>query len=380
MGYGKHASELKEFGATVVPAFTDNESYGRWQKAVWAAMDDFPEFKLKGKDVQRVLGGFGALANPSSFHHPTIQRLRTELKQRISIPLFQRYAHRPDLNIEVLFDRLCVRFVEFGTVSKESWHRDIYDFKEYGLRPLPQGDELFGGWVNLSEEDQKFRGLLGSHKDPAAKAAQERGGGFALLTDEEISQQNVAARLRAQSRKDYGSFDCNHEGDVVVPPGHMIVFYQRLVHAIPPSKPPNEPQLRLFFGHRLTLDEAPLYPLQPVIVNNEVPRIPSGQVPPMYSKNHYAFFSTTPKYRDWGTKTFKKQCLYERVTPKGIAYETPGSRKNLIREANLNRSMPSLAVMGFDVYPYSEANRRTMTPETLDFYGPETDVIDASDE
>ena len=373
------AEDLKRYGATVVPAFSSEEDFSRWKERVWQAMDEFPEYKVHGRNAQRVLGGFGAYANPASFHHPTIQRLRTELKRRVSRPLFLRYVRRPDANVEVLFDRLCVRHATFGTVTAEAWHRDIYDHAKYGVRPLAQRDELFGGWVNLSDEVQRFRGILGSHTEPEAMRAQERGGGFALLTKAEIAQQCVDARLAAQAGGTFGGMRCTADGDVQVPPGHMLVFYQRLLHAVAPSKPPTTPQLRLFFGHRVTLEQTPLFPLDLILLDNRVPRIPSGQIPPMYSQNHYAFFSRTPKYREWGQKTFKTQCLYERTTPSGMPYATPGSRNNLEPSCNLSRSMPSLTRMGFPAYAYTEATRATMTPETLDLYGPDTDVLEAED-
>ena len=48
-----------------VPVFHDEDTRNKWETKVWNAMGEFPEYKRTGKMVQRVLGEFGALANPS---------------------------------------------------------------------------------------------------------------------------------------------------------------------------------------------------------------------------------------------------------------------------------------------------------------------------
>ena len=375
------ARELEKHGAVVLPVFA-GESRAAQEARVFEAMDEFPEYKRPGRKVQRVLGGFGALGNPASFHHPVIQDLRATVKENVSIPLFKAYRRRAGLRLEVLFDRICVRCDQFGSVTKEAWHRDIYDGPKYGLRRLPDRDEIFGGWINLSDEDQRFVGILGSHASDAARDAQRRGGGFAQLAPDQVRAEGVERRLAEQANRTFGLLKADGNGHLLVPPGHMLIFFQRLVHSVAGGKQPKEPQLRLFFGHRLTTEETPLFPLDAVLVNNAVPRIPSGQVPPMYSQNHYAFFSTTPHYRDWGATTFKPECLFRRQTTSGVAYSTPGSKDDHDRAANLQRTMPSLSAMGLDVYPYSARTKRALTPEAIDDFGrdADTDVVDAEDD
>ena len=378
----QHAEDLHRHGVVTVPVFENASARAAWEARVWQAMDAFPEYKRRGRDVQRVLGGFGALGNPSSFHHPTVQALRVQVKRDVSTPLFTRFRRRAGLRLEVLYDRLCVRADAFGKVTEESWHRDIYDGPKYGLRTLPPEDEIFGGWINLSAHTQRFVGLVGSHAGPEAREAQRRGGGFATLTEAQMRAEKVDARLEAQAGRTFGSVRADANGHLLVPPGHMLIFFQRLLHSVAGGKQPQEPQLRLFFGHRLTTETTPLFPLDEVIVNNAVPRIPSGQVPPMYSQNHYAFFSTKERYREWGDITFKRQCLYRRKTPKGVTYFTPGSAENRDVQANRERTMPSLAAMGFAPYPYTPQARAALTPEDIDDYGwgAETDVIEDEDD
>lgn len=74
------AQDLHTLGVAVVP-FLDHSSREHWEVLLWNAMDDMPEFKVRGRGVQRVLGGFGALGNPSSFHHPTVRSFRRKVKR-----------------------------------------------------------------------------------------------------------------------------------------------------------------------------------------------------------------------------------------------------------------------------------------------------------
>ena len=325
--------DLRTHGVVVLPILSD---YKQWSERIWAAMDEFPEYKVKGRRVQRVLGGFGALGNPSSFHHPTIRALRKDLKSRVH-PFFKSYA-QGGVRLEMLMDRVCVRHRDFGTVSAESWHRDVYG----GPKPLQESDEVFGGWVNLSENTQELVVLLGTHKDPRDDTT-----GFATQENDG----RLTARLRAQKAD---TIKLNKKGHVEVPPGHAVIFVQHILHAVLGGKQPNTEELRLFCGYRLTRDTEPL--MEYDTINMSVPRIPSGQLPPMYSQNHYMFFNKYQKFREWGEKTFHPQCLFERVTKDGQKYYTPGGK---------TRTLPSLTDMGFHFAPYTSEDLETLRPELL---------------
>jgi len=339
------SEDLRTHGVIVIPILSD---YKTWSDKIWVAIDEFPEYRSKGKGVQRVLGGFGALGNPSSFHHPTIRALRVELKNGVR-PLFKSYAlGTGSTHLEMLLDRVCIRHRDFGTVSSESWHRDIYN----GPKPLPQGDEVFGGWVNLSDNTQELVALLGTHNDP------RDGVGFATQKSDGLSE-----RLLGQANKTFGSLTTNRQGHIQVPPGHAVIFLQQILHAVlGGKKQPSTPELRLFCGYRLTSDTAPL--LEYDTTDMAVPLIPSGQVPPMYSQNHYMFFSKYAKFREWGEKTFNPQCLFGRTTKDGTVYYTPGSQSDA-GKINTQRTMPSLKQMGFDFPPYSVEDNRILSPEIL---------------
>lgn len=375
--YKTLAEDLLKFGCIVFNAVNVEDKLKKLQDEVWRAIDEFPEYKVKGRNAIRSLGGFGAMAPPSSFHHKTIRKLRKNIKNKISKKIFKeyikiKYPSASDIKIEMLFDRICVRSEDMGLVGNESWHRDIYDGKHFNIRELPDTlpggdqDEITGGWLNLSDTDQKFVGIIGSHIGEEAKKAQKIGGGFALYTKQQIIDNNVDERLRQQANKQYGNIRTDSKGKIIVPPGCQLIFYQRLLHSVQGGKQPKEPNLRLFIGHRLTTENNSLFEnIDYVMDNAAVPRIPSGQMPPMYSNNHYGFFSKKDKYRLWAQTTFKDVCLFERMTPDGRKYYTPGSKINTT--ANRGRYMTSLKEYGLwdEDYKYSDEDRLIMKPENL---------------
>lgn len=391
-----YAHDLAAFGVAVVPLL-DASARAAWEERLWVAMDEFPEYKIKGRAVQRVLGGFGAFGNPSSFHHPTVRRFRSSLKAALR-PLFAAYAEMvlgttDGVALEALFDRLCVRCEAFKRPVPEAWHRDIYDGESYKLRPLPHSipaddsdddeplderhrrkttaaprlreDLLFGGWTNLDAREQAFVCLPKTHDEPLRGKK-----GFASFDEAEIKEYRFNERLAAQASGRMGNtVRFNAKGEVIVPPGHTIVFLQRLIHSVKGGKQPDTPALRLFHGFRLTGERASLMDHAVAVENGGVPRIPSGQLPPMFSSNHFAFFCSdkTSEWRDWSVRTFYDVCLFERDGKK--TYKTPGSKDNrnpFVNHAKV-RAMPSLAEMGLwtEAYAYSAHDRAVLTPEPL---------------
>lgn len=374
------ASDLLVHGVAVIRVF-DEDRRREWNHRLFSAMDEFPEYIRTGRDVQRVLGGFGALGNPSSFHHPAVRELRRYMKRTHILPLFDRYARAKfrsdagDVRVETLFDRLCVRYAPFRSPTDEVWHRDVYSGGEHNLRDLPhtlpgnERDIIVGGWTNLDHRDQAFVGLVNTHEDDLGGA-----GGFDVFTPEQIKKYRFPQRLAAQAPGEgrtgtYGTtIRCNEEGEIIVPPGHAVLFLQRLVHSVKSGKQPDTPALRVFHGYRLTREAVPLFDLEGVLRNGSVPRIPSGQVPPMYSSNHYSFM-TNPShaFHAWARTTFRPECLFKRTSSKGVRYHTPGSEDDRNPAANVGRYMPSLAEMGLwtDEYAYSQDDVAVLSPQRL---------------
>lgn len=141
---------------------------------------------------------------------------------------------------------------------------------------LESGDLIFGGWVNLGSTAQTFVCKPRSHLLHNDYHAEKEG--FARLTAEEIRS----------------VFDPYRE-EVSVLPGQLIIFSQTILHEVT-KKDTGFEQLRLFLGWRITRSDRLLFDAEKrkEVEQLRVPRLPSGQVPPMYSANHGSAFKNKP--------------------------------------------------------------------------------------
>ena len=198
------------------------------------------------------LGGFGAFGNPSSFHHPHIRTIRQLVSSHIWANLQSTF---PGRKVQVLFDRFALR--KQGTSpTAESWHRD-----ECSLS-LP-GDRILGGWVNLSDTVQEFSCIPGSHD------VEPGNGQFHKFSKDE-------GKELKKRRKVYN-----------IPPGHILFFWQHLIHEVSAKKAKLD-NTRLFMGWRLTDHDQDPFNYDEAIRTQGIPMIPSGQLPPIYAKLHWA--------------------------------------------------------------------------------------------
>lgn len=207
-----------------------------------------PEFNLNTHKF--VLGGFGALAHPTSFHHPDVRFMRKSIYDLIVPQLRKIY---PGKKISMMFDRLSQRW-EGDSISGETYHRDICECK----RP---GDIILGGWINLDvDQYQHFHCVPGTHNDTTDAR------GFSKLKD----QKEYKATEKVYS----------------VGPGQIIMFHQNLVHRIKPGKIKKN-SIRMYIGWLITTYDTPVIDYTDAIQTQGIPRIPSGQLPPMYAKLHW---------------------------------------------------------------------------------------------
>ena len=236
-----------------------------------------------------VLGGFAALANPSSFHHPFPRKMREMCAAAVLetdvLPLDGR-------KLEETFDRLLYR-VAGQTPTAESMHRDE------ALKAL-DGDDVFGGWINLEDVPQVFSCCPQTHQEVG-----NQNGGFAKITSAEDK-----ARYRA-------SFSL-----VNIPPGYMVIFYERLVHEVAAvTVPQGRTMIRMFLGWRATNADLPLFddPRIPLARNNVtrgwienqgVPKIKSGQDPPVWPSAYSNFPRNYQTLTNWSRRTYVPEVLF----------------------------------------------------------------------
>jgi len=210
----------------------------------------FQEFE-HAEDSKFVLGGFGALGNPSSFHNNFVRKIRLIVYEK-SKEFFNTIYK--DKNIEMFFDRMLLRKAG-ESPSREKWHRDV-------TPDLEINDIVYGGWLNLDDKSNYFSCIPGSHKK------EENISGFVKIKKEEY------ANLNRKKEK------------IEVLSGHIILFNQNTIHEIMATKLKYD-SYRIFHGFRITESIVPIFCYNKIIENQGVPLLPSGQEPPMYAKLHW---------------------------------------------------------------------------------------------
>ena len=294
----------------------------------------FPEFK-SGHDTQYVLGGFAALGNPASFHNPLVRKLR-EWAMVTLLPVFRAVINRsPDAPgpsdgdvlhgafLEQTFDRMQFRLAGNAPMA-ETWHRDE-------APECKAGDATFGGWLNLDTQPQYFSCILGSH----STVMQAGGRGYAQIKKDEAK----------------GYATSQHKTRVPAPPGHIILFYESIVHEVIATKLKYD-SIRLFLGWRLTRHLQPLYPSNITTCTDQgVPLIKSGQRPPMYSLMHW--MNHRARLVEWTARNIRQQC-----TELKALRSQPDAQLRVV-----HRHMHSLRDYGLALYPaYTSSELSVFTP------------------
>lgn len=206
-----------------------------------------PEFQSFNPDIGFVGGGFAALSTASSFHNPTVRKLRLYADRIVRLAL--QHASCPFENIEVIADRFMWRPIS-ASPSPESWHRD---------ESRPCSGLVLGGWLNLDCQTQQFS-CIPSSQQPS------NGRGFAKIPKDEQK------KLSAQSKL------------IDVPPAHILIFDETILHEVLATKK-DFVSRRLFLAWRLTNDLTPFFPnIDQLLDQQAVMPLKSGQIPPSYPK------------------------------------------------------------------------------------------------
>ena len=353
---------LAEEGVELVQVVTDPAELVALRAEFRATEKRFPEFK---QDVPEprvyVLGGFAAYANPSSFHNPLVRKLRKlafdKLNASGALQRFLEGKFGKDVartyGVELMYDRMMHRFPK-QEAGQETPHRDIC------TKETLQGnvtDILLGGWINLSDQDQTFTCLPGSHKDfknsydVAENATQS---GFAKL--------RVPNKANPVPNPMYTAYEA-FKRTFLVGPGQMIMFPQYILHEIPKPNTLNtaNEQFRLFTCWRMTQARDVLRAAEKAKCIDVActPPIPSDQVPPMYSANHASAFKNKP---------FKPMSTMKAVTlMEWWAQNMHDDVRNKVEGKNRDPAQPKrqltdLAAYGLhsDEYVYTEEDKALM--------------------
>ena len=260
-------------------------------------MQRAPEF-VEGLPVSHrfSLTGFGALPYPSAFHNYVVRDLR-KTAYNAAKPVLKALTARTggQRYMDQYVDRMMIRQGKWPTdksgqtATAEMWHRDE-SVDEYG-HAMPDDDIIMGGWINLNQTEEVLLCAPGTHF-----TGRNRGKGFGPIKDKN-ELENLGKKLRR----------------VIVPPGHLLIFYENTAHMVASKGPPaSTTQMRLFTGFRLTNNRDPVYSfLEKTLNTMDVMRLKSGQRPPTYSKLNWVNF--VEQLENWTKSTLVEE-LHEKRT------------------------------------------------------------------
>jgi hypothetical protein len=327
---------LKVDGVVVVPTPLTNQTLREQARAEMIQhYCESPEFaKPMPEDPEDPtwtpqLGGFAANGNPSSFHHPWVRGMREKL---MAVILDTDALPTEGRNLEQCFDRLLYR-TPGKSPTAETMHRDE------ALFALDK-DVVFGGWVNFDNEPQTFSCCPRTHKMVSTNK------GFA-----KIAQDNYEYYRRPNPKEGRPDGWVNIE----IPPGACLIFYERLVHEVVSTKV-DRVMMRMFLGWRVTDVKTPLFGIHQTeqwICDQGVPKIKSGQDPPVWPSAYSNFSRNFPILTMWSERTYVPACLYKST----VGGDGPSAGTTWIR---VKAKMLSLKQYGLPMHPAYDVDEKAI--------------------
>jgi hypothetical protein len=373
-------SNFEEFlrvGATTLPVIPP-EKLAEYRQEFTKALHSFPEYKRSpttkdktpdGQPITYVAGGFAALGNPASFHNPFVRNLRIEAYSVVRKFLYNYFArlhaeHVDKFKFEMLFDRMMFRR-KGQQGPDEAWHRDV--MKKHQIEDQ---DEIYGGWINLDSTDQYFSFIPGSHLSFSSYTLQD---GFSEIKDilEKYKDDQQKRVISDDEVKKIMKEISDLKYRIKVPPGHVIIFPQYILHEVVGTKVDHN-MMRLFVGWRVTTSSKSIYVdkskvdlLDEIVDNQQVPQLPGGMIPPVFGSNHLMFYLNKPfdlgegvkrTLSEWSSETFVLPALVDKINTKTKAPYTI-----------VNQTMKSLKEYNLPLYqPYPYAEKRLYKPTAFD--------------
>lgn len=312
------ARDLKKDGVCVLKLIGEDDpvTLSKWRERFRTAVSTFREYKSPSVEDTIVLGGFRAFGNPSSYHNIFVRRLRRLAFLKV-LDTFKEYDTKyrdGESNFHHIPDRMLYRPAGVTPTSREMWHRDL-------AVNLVEGDEVFGGWVNLSKETTYLSCIKGSNFGPWEVGRDE---GFYMIKDDE-------------QKKEFSK----NKSLVEIPSGHIVIFNQSLVHEVLVKKY-GKPMYRLFTGWRLTKGTEPISDVDKAIREQGSFLLPGGSKPELYIG------------------------MFRRFHQAKIQELTENMRKRVLVDDKAPMYLESLEKYGFEKYPkYKKKDVQILHPRKL---------------
>lgn len=255
------AEQLFLTGVVILPIFTNDEL-----KEISPSFQDICLHPAEMKHISErqpctrlALGGVGYVPCPSVFYHPVIRGMYKKTYDTvIDSGILNHYKNQRFKEGEITWtslvpDRPLYRFVDQIVDENGKWHRDIAP----KVSPDETIDICFGGWVNLNQNiTQQFKCYLGTHRSDLHHPIYEK-----------ISS---TGDLPNDGKVGFSSFNDKNQkvlkacfdtmGNIVnIPPGHLLIFRESLIHIVKKNIGDTDPIMRIHTSFLISSNPVPLH-------------------------------------------------------------------------------------------------------------------------
>lgn len=232
-----------------------------------------------------VMGCVGYCPFASVAYHPLTRSINRAVYATAQ-PIFEEIlANDETLYLSMLPDRPLVRFPEQIVVEKGKWHQD-----DAANATEEFQDRCYGGWINLNcSEMQYFKAIPGTHKPdhPIFESLEQKDGGRRGFA-------NFKEKKDYDFLENYWKTHYGNENLIKIPPGHVLIFRETLIHTVYKNPPTKNCILRMHTSFMTSRSPVPLHdrptnakyarePIMNYFRQQMVVPVRSGQSTPVYS-------------------------------------------------------------------------------------------------
>ena len=275
-------SAIEELGFVVIEVFSPNQINDISQEFLRIAINA-PELNPNITHNRFVMGGVGYCPFASVAYHPLIRHINRSVYQK-ALPVFLPLLQKDEtLLLSMLPDRPLVRFPIQTVDEKGKWHQD-------DAANALDNDNCYGGWINLNfNETQYFKAIPGTHKPdhPIFQHLDQKNGGRRGFAD-------FKSKKDFEFLENYWKTNIGKKNLIPIPPGHLLIFRETLIHTVFKNPKTNNCILRLHTSFNISPNPIPLHdrniekkyarePIREYFRKQHVVPVRSGQETPVYS-------------------------------------------------------------------------------------------------
>lgn len=251
-----------------------------------------------------VMGSVGYCPFASVAYHPFVRHINKAVYEK-ALTIFSEII-KPDEYFSMLSDRPLVRFPWQVVVEKGKWHQD-----DAANANAEHNDACYGGWINLNHnETQYFKAIPGTHipDHPIFGHLEQKNGG-------RRGYANFKEKKDYDFLEDYWKTHYGNSGLIQIPPGHVLIFRETMIHTVFKNPKTKNCILRMHTSFMTSRSPVALHdrptnkkyarpPLRKYIEDQMPIPVRSGQTTPVYSplnlypKNRPSLEALSARYID----------------------------------------------------------------------------------